>query len=120
MAGEKKKSAWFATDCCIHTNPKVIDLSLELKLDVDATVGKLARLWAWAIQSGNETGDIGNLPDQEIADIMRWKKSAKALCNALVEFHFLDATETGRSIHGWYEMNGKNMEKLRKDRARKP
>lgn len=114
-----KKITWFAADCCIHTNPKVLELAEHLKLDVDTLVGKLCRLWAWAKLCGNESGHIGKLPDQEIADIMRWRKSPRILVQALVDLGFLDEDATGKTIHGWYELNGKNTEKQRHDRERK-
>lgn len=117
MATRKK---WFAADCCIHTNPKVVELAAELKLDIDATVGKLCRLWAWAMLSDNESGQIGKLPASEIAAIMRWNKKPDALLRALVNHRFLDQTEDGGlELHGWYEMNGKSAEKSRRDRERK-
>ena len=112
---------WVAVDCDVHTNPKIIDLAAALKVsDTDLIVGKLCRLWAWAKLRGIEDGRLGRLPEQEIADIMRWRKSAKALVAALVEFRLLDQTEDGGyAIHDWYELNGKATEKSRKDRERK-
>ena len=47
---------WFAVDTCIHTSPKVVDLAAKLGLDLDTTVGKLCRLYAWAKTTGNESG----------------------------------------------------------------
>ena len=44
---------WFAVDTCIHTSPKVVDLASKLGLDLDTTVGKLCRLYAWAKTTGN-------------------------------------------------------------------
>ena len=84
------------------------------------TVGKLRRLWAWAKLLDIEDGNIGRLPAQEIADIMRWRKSAKTLVEAMLELRFLEQSEDGAYwIHGWYELNGKSTEKARKDRERK-
>lgn len=115
------RKPWVAVDCDVHTNPKIIDLAAALKVsDIDLIVGKLCRLWAWAKLRGIEDGRLGRLPDQEIADIMRWRKSAKALVAALVEFRLLDQTEDGGYVlHDWYELNGKATEKARKDRERK-
>lgn len=113
------KMLWFAIDCNLYTHPKMLRLSASLKTDVDTLVGKLGRLWAWAKLSGNEDGNIGYLPAQEIADIMRWKKSASVLVNALVNCGFLDVSDIGKSLHGWAELNGKMTAKKRKDNDRK-
>ena len=113
------KITWFAIDCNLYTHPKMLKLSAALKTDVDTLVGKLGRLWAWAKLSGNEDGDISALPAQEIADIMRWKKSAPALLAALADCGFLDAEETGNFLHGWAELNGNMTAKKRKDSERK-
>lgn len=113
------KITWFAMDCNVHTNPKTMRLADTLKLDVDTTIGKLSRLWAWAKSTGNETGNIGFLPDQEIADLMRWKKNPALLIKALEECGFLDAVDGGKVLHGWGELNGDLCAKKRKDNERK-
>lgn len=111
--------AWFAMDCNIHTNPKVLALSQTLSLDVDAVIGKLSRLWAWAAQTENEDGDISHMPNSEIADLMRWKKKPAVLVDALKENGFIDMREDGLFIHDWSSLNGKMLSKKRHDRARK-
>lgn len=113
------KITWFAIDCNLYTHPKMLRLSSSLKTDVDTLVGKLGRLWAWAKLSGNENGEIGELPAQEIADIMRWKKGSKALLSALIECGFIDASEDGIFLHGWAELNGNMTAKKRRDNDRK-
>lgn len=113
------KITWFAIDCNLYTHPKMLNLSAALNTDVDTLVGKLGRLWAWAKLSGNEDGNIGKLPAQEIADIMRWKKSAKTLVSALTDCGFLDASDDGNFLHGWAELNGEMTRKKRKDNERK-
>ena len=113
-------TTWFAMDSMVHVSPKVLVLAERLGLDVDTTVGKLARLWAWAKLAQNETGVIGRLPDSELAGIMRWKKKPETVTNALLESGLLERTANGElCIHGWYEVNGKSAEKARKDRERK-
>ena len=111
---------WFGMDCNIFTNPKVLGFAKAAKLDIDTTVGKLGRLYGWAAQCGNETGDISHLPLEEIAAIMRWKKKPEELVEALASNGLLDRTAGGGlSIHHWDEMNGKFMTQKRKDRERK-
>lgn len=113
-------TTWFAMDSLVHVSPKVIALSQALGLDVDTTVGKLARLWAWAKLAQNETGMLGQLPDQELAGIMRWRKKPETLRAALVEAGLLERSPDGAlRIHGWYAVNGRSAEKARHDRERK-
>ncbi len=113
-------TTWFAMDSMIHVSPKVLHLAELLHLDVDTTVGKLARLWAWAKLAQNERGELGRLPDEELAGIMRWKKKPELLTRALLEAGLLErGAEGGLIIHGWYEVNGKSAEKARHDRERK-
>ena len=110
---------WFSLDCCIHSSPKIIELSAQLGLDLDTTVGKLCRLYAWAKTSGNVDGFIGRFPPDELAGIMRWTKKPKALVEALTKSGLLDEGEDGYRLHGWYEANGKSTEKSIQDAARK-
>lgn len=113
------KITWFAIDCNLYTHPKMLNLSAMLQVDVDTMVGKLGRLWAWAKLAGNEDGNIGRLPVQEIADIMRWKKKPKALFDALESCGFLEVSDAGIIIHGWSELNGEFTRKKRRDSERK-
>ena len=113
-------TTWFAMDALVHMSPKVLLFAEYLKLDVDTAVGKLARLWGWAKLSASETGELGPLPDEELAGIMRWKKKPDMLVKALFLSGLIDMEEGGvMFIHGWYEANGKSAEKARKDRERK-
>lgn len=113
-------TTWFAMDSLVHMSPKVLLFAEYLKLDVDTAVGKLARPWGWAKLSASETGELGPLPDEELAGIMRWKKKPDMLVKALFLSGLIDMEEGGvMFIHGWYEANGKSAEKARKDRERK-
>ena len=110
---------WLATDVNIHTNPKIIALADALGLDIDTTVGKIQRLWAWAVQSENESGDVSHLPAKEVAAIMRWNKKPEVLMSSLVGHGFIDVVGDEKFIHDWQELNGKMMSKKRYDRERK-
>lgn len=113
-------TTWFAVDSMIHLNPQVLDLSTRLGIDVDTTVGKLARLWSWAKLAQVETGELGMLPDTELAAILRWKKKPALLTEALLASGVLSRKENGvLYLTDWYEMNGKSTERARKDRERK-
>lgn len=111
--------AWFGMDCNIFTNPKVLAFAASAKLDVDAAVGKLGRLYGWAAQSGNESGEVSHLPPEELAAIMRWKKKPEALLDALCSCGLLDRDGGGLRIHDWAEMNGNFLRRKRTDRERK-
>ncbi|MEG2383482.1 MAG: DnaD domain protein [Oscillospiraceae bacterium] len=113
------KVIWFAVDCNVYTHPKVLDLAQLLSIDVDTLVGKLGRLWSWAMLSGSETGEMPHMPEQEIADIMRYKKPAKKLVAAMLQCGLIDITGETLYIHDWTELNGGFAEKKRKERERK-
>ena len=110
---------WFSMGCTIHTDPKILSLAADLKLDPDTTVGKLGRLYAWAMISNNETGDLTGMPPSEIADIMRWKKKPEALVEALIKNGLIDNDDGRLSIHKWGVYNGDRLVKRRKDAERK-
>lgn len=113
-------TTWFAMDSMIHLSPQVLDLAGRLGLDVDTTVGKLARLWSWAKLARVESGDLGQIPDRELAAVLRWKKKPSELTEALIAAGVLARTEDGSLfLPDWYETNGKSTEKARKDRERK-
>lgn len=40
--------AWFPIRCDLHDDPAVVAIATTTRLDADAVVGKLLRLWAWA------------------------------------------------------------------------
>ena len=104
-------TTWFAMDSMIHLSPQVLDLAARLGLDVDTTVGKLARV---------ESGDLGQIPDRELAAVLRWKKKPSELTEALLAAGVMTRTEDGSLfLPDWYETNGKSTEKARKDRERK-
>ena len=114
------RKLWVAVDVRIHTNEKINDLANALGLDVDTTVGKLIRLWAWAKTDEIEDGRIGRIPAAEIAGIMRWNKKPEVLIDRLITCGLLSLEKDGSLwINDWYEYNGKATEQARKERDRK-
>ena len=111
--------SWFALACNVYTHPKTLRLAEALHMSVNETVGALGRLWAWAVQSSNEDGVIGFLPERELADIMRWRKKPAILLQALLDCGFLEQTAQGKCLHDWAELNGKFQTKKRTERERK-
>ena len=94
--------AWIELHDTLPDHPKVIDLAELLRLDKDAVVGKLVRLWTWALGS-REDGRLRSREMQTLADVMRWKDKAQRLVDALVEVRLLDPAEDGWVIHDWDE-----------------
>lgn len=114
------RKLWVAVDVRIHTNEKVNDLANDLGLDVDATIGKLIRLWSWAKTNEIEDGRIGRIPAAEISGIMRWNKKPDVLMEKLISNGLVSVEEDGSMwLHDWYELNGKATEQARKERERK-
>lgn len=111
--------AWFAMDCNIFTDPEVLAFSQRAGMDIEEAVGHLARLYAWAAQRGNETGEMPPLPPKELASIWRWRKKPEALVALLLECGLLRQREEGVFLHQWGELNGRYLRNLRKDRERK-
>lgn len=107
---------WIRIDTSLCDHPKVIALAAALKLDKDAVVGKLLRLWAWASQN-RENGILRAYDAETIAEIMRVKTSPQKLLDALCappdgyEHGFIDRAPDGTcALHAWQEYTGKSVE----------
>lgn len=88
-------------------HPKIIRLSLLMKMDRDLVRGKLERLWLWALT--NRVDGILSEDDIEVVlpDVMRLGKiSPRKMIEALVGSRLLDPTEGGYIIHDWDEHAG--------------
>lgn len=108
--------AWIELHDTLPDHPKVIDLAELLRLDKDAVVGKLVRLWTWALGS-REDGRLRRRDLQTLADVMRWKGKAQRLADALVEVRLLDPAEDGWVIHDWDEHVGIYLERKEAQKA---
>lgn len=108
--------AWIELHDNLPDHPKVIDLAEALNLDKDAVVGKLIRLWVWALNS-REDGFLRTKDESTIADIMRYRGKPKTLIKALVEVRFLDPADGGYMIHGWDDHVSRLMEMRERRRA---
>ena len=81
-------------------------LAKMLRLDSDALVGKLLRLWTWAL-SNREDGILSDLDAGVLHRIMNYGGKADKLLAALTEVRLLDALPDGRyAIHDWDEHVG--------------
>ena len=84
-------------------HPKVLRAAKALKLDSDALVGKLVRLWVWAL-GNREDGILNDLDADRLDVIMQYKGKASALLEALVTNRLLDALpDEHYMIHDWDE-----------------
>ncbi len=93
---------WIEVCISLPDHRKVLALSDELQLDKDLIVGKLIRLWTWAI-THRDTGVFAMRDRKTIAEVMRYKGKPDRLINALVVVGLLDQAEDALIIHDWDE-----------------
>lgn len=108
--------AWIELHDTLPDHDKVLSVSEALNMDKDMVVGKLVRLWTWALNH-REDGIFRLRDASTIAEVMRFKGKAQKLVDALVMAHLLDITEDGYSIHDWDERVGMLLERREKKRS---
>lgn len=108
--------AWIELHDTLPDHTKVLDLSAALKIDKDAVVGKLIRLWVWALNN-REDGLIRTRDVPTVGDVMRIKGKAEKVIVAMVKVRLLDPVEGGYMIHGWDEHVHRLMEARERNRA---
>lgn len=95
--------AWIEVHDTLPDHPKVLRAAKALKLDSDALVGKLVRLWVWAL-GNREDGVLNDLDADRLDVIMQYKGKASALLETLVTNRLLDALpDEHYMIHDWDE-----------------
>lgn len=95
--------AWIEVHDTLPDHPKVLRAAKALKLDSDALVGKLVRLWVWAL-GNREDGVLNDLDADRLDVIMQYKGKASALLEALIANRLLDALpDEHYMIHDWDE-----------------
>jgi len=97
--------AWIELHDTLPDHDKVLEVSEALKMDKDLVVGKLVRLWTWALNN-REDGIFKARDIQTIAEVMRYKGRAQRLVDALAEARLLDRDGEIYSIHDWDERVG--------------
>lgn len=97
--------AWIELHDTLPDHAKVVDLAALLRMDRDMVVGKLVRLWIWAL-SNRESGEFRTGDASIISEAMRFKGKPQVLIDSMVEVRLLDVTETGWEIHDWDERVG--------------
>lgn len=93
---------WIELHDNLPDHPKVIELATVLKMDKDAVVGKLIRLWLWALLN-RESGTFTHKDVSTIAEIMRFRGKPQRLVDSLVAARLLDYDGTVYMIHDWEE-----------------
>ena len=109
--------AWIEAHDTLPDHPKVLRAAKALRLDADALLGKLIRLWTWALNH-REDGVLSDLDAAILHRIMNFSGRADKLLSALLEARLLDALpEGGYAIHDWDEHTGRLMEQRDRKRA---
>jgi len=78
-------------------------LARRLKIDLPHAVGLMEMLWHYAGEFA-PAGDLGKLPDEDIAEAVGWKKKPEALVAALLAERWLDPHPDHRFlVHDWLD-----------------
>ena len=109
--------AWIELHDTLPDHDKVITVAEALKMDKDLVVGKLVRLWTWAINN-REDGRFRARDVETIAEVMRVRIKPQRLVDALVEARLLDFDGETYTIHGWDERVGMLLAKRETARAK--
>jgi len=108
--------AWIELHDTLPDHHKVIDVAQALNMDKDLVVGKLVRLWTWALNNREDGAfrvqDIGT-----IAEVMRFKGKPQRLVDALTQHHLLDFDGDTYIIHDWDERVGMLLAKREMSRS---
>ena len=108
--------AWIELHDTLPDHDKVLQVADELKMDKDLVVGKLVRLWTWAINN-REDGRFKKRDADTISEIMRFKGKTDRLISALVNARLIDKLDDGYVIHDWDERVGMLMSKREASRT---
>lgn len=108
--------AWIELHDTLPDHDKVLSVAETLNLDKDLVVGKLVRLWVWALNN-REDGTFKSRDISTIAEIMRFKGKPQKLIEALVAARLLDRIEDVYIIHDWDERVGMLLAKRETVRA---
>lgn len=108
--------AWIELHDNLPDHDKVLAVSEALNMDKDLVVGKLVRLWTWAVNN-REDGAFKARDISTIAEVMRFKGKPQRLVDALVGARLLDRVGDTYVIHGWDERVGMLLAKRETARA---
>lgn len=109
---------WIKVAQNVHANRKVVRAAKELTHgDVDAMVGKLVRLWSWALDNA-EDGDLTHVSDRQLCMVMSISTRPLTRVRTTLQTTHLIDPKLG-VIHDWNEFSGALIDKRQKDRERK-
>ena len=108
--------AWIELHDTLPDHEKVADMADMLKMDKDMVVGKLVRLWTWAINNRSD-GKLKPRDVDTIAEVMRFKGKPRKLLDALLSVRMIDVSDDGYCIHDWEQYAGMLMAKREAQRA---
>ena len=117
-------SLWYKAHVDLPDHPKTTEAAYMLGIDVDLLVGKLYRLWSWAL-CNREDGFFAKHEAPLIAEKMRWRKSEKKLMEALLNVPkgenagFIIEADGGYQLYNWHKYAGKLIENRRNEAERK-
>lgn len=108
--------AWIEVHTNLPDHPKVLRAAKALKIDSDALVGKLVRLWTWALEN-REDGILTDVDMERLGRIMNYGGKVETLSAALIKHGLLEDEGDGcASIHDWDEHVVRLLEKKREKR----
>ena len=109
--------AWIKVQDTLPDHRKVIGAASVLKIDKDAFVGKLLRLWLWML-SQRENGFLRESDAETVADVMRYRGKPAKLMAALLDAGLLDSAEGGYVVHDWEDSMGALLTRREEQRAK--
>lgn len=104
---------WVRIDRGIGDDPKIYQLAETLKLDQDAVIGKLIRVFSQMAEHAQD-GDLSNVPDSALEDWARWYTKRGRFAAAFRELFAPQGV-----VIAWDKHNGASILKAERDAERK-
>lgn len=98
--------AWIESNQEIGRHPKTKKLARLLDISLVTAIGHLHYLWWWALDFAQD-GNIGKYDEFDIAEACMWAGEHQSFVDALIQAGFVDKTESGLSIHDWFDYAGR-------------
>ncbi len=95
--------AWIESHQSLATHRKTKSLKRLLRIKTPQAIGHLHLLWYWCLDNA-PSGDLSNIPDDDLAEAAEWSGDPKAFISAVIDSGFIDP-ET-RQLHDWTDYTG--------------
>lgn len=105
---------WIKLRTGIWTDPRVISIASALALDIDAAVGKLGKIWAWA-----DTHTVHGRAKNVGAAWIDTLTNCKGFAEAMRAVNWLVFDDTGLALPDFHKHNGKSAKRRALDARRK-